>query len=110
MLDVAARETAGLTLRETKARLRHDHDHVRVAAGDVLAFAAVTLQRCQRLSLGLVTDGMTVTAACDFHEVLSEVPATLKLNLQLGKSSAFCLFIMGAIIRAFLRFPDANAK
>jgi hypothetical protein len=53
---------------------------------------------------------MTVTAACDFHEVLSEVPATLKLNLRLGKSSVFCFAVMGAIIRACFSFPDANAK
>jgi hypothetical protein len=34
---------------------------------------------------------MTVTAACDFHGVLSEVHVTLKLNVLRGKSGAFQL-------------------
>jgi hypothetical protein len=45
----------------------HDHQHIRIAASDVLTLATVALQRSLRLALGGVPDRAAVAATVDGH-------------------------------------------
>src|SRR6266446_894838 len=49
--EIGTREFAGFAARVTKALRRHEHEHVRRAAADVLAFAAMALRLEARFAL-----------------------------------------------------------
>src|SRR5262245_31296480 len=54
IFEIGAREFARLAARVTKALRRHEHEHVRPATCDVLAFAAMTLCLEPRLAFSHV--------------------------------------------------------
>jgi hypothetical protein len=64
---IAARELPGRPLGVAEAVGRHEHEHVGRAAGDVLAFAAVTLRFQRRLAFGHMTQAAAVAPAFQFH-------------------------------------------
>jgi hypothetical protein len=56
-------------LGKLKSIKRHHHDHVGIAAGDILALSAVTLKRCNWLALNDISKRFAVTTTGDSHRM-----------------------------------------
>ena len=65
--EIGAREFAWFAARVTKALRRHEHEHVRRAAADVLAFAAMALRLEARFALGHVANFTAIASTFEFH-------------------------------------------
>src|ERR1700745_2413843 len=65
--EIGPRECARFAACVTKALGRHQHEHVRSAAADVLAFAAMALCLESRFALRHVANFAAIAAAFEFH-------------------------------------------
>ena len=70
VFKIAARELLGHALYVAEARRRHEHEHIRRAATDVLALATMTLRPQHRFALGRVAHLTAVASTFQFHIVL----------------------------------------
>lgn len=87
--QIGAREFARLAFRKTEAFGREDHDHVLIAAGDVLALAAMTLQRALGLARHLIPNCPAIASALNSHgRVLSIKPVPVLSFRQAAGSSS----------------------
>src|SRR5262245_56548520 len=88
-LEVAAAELLWLACGVFESTDRHRHEHVRSAARDVLAFAAVALRSHHRLAFRLIAHLAAIASAFEFHDVL---PVLLSLFRRRGPALAnlFC--------------------
>jgi hypothetical protein len=66
-LQIAAREGRRCALGEAEAVVRHDHDGVGIATGEILALAAMALQLTLRGVVRNVANLAAITAAFDGH-------------------------------------------
>ena len=67
LIEIAAGERLGRSAHITEPLGRHQHEHVRSAAADVLAFAAMALRLEPRLALGRVTHLPAIASALERH-------------------------------------------
>src|SRR5262249_6706421 len=65
--EIGTREFARFAARVTKALRRHEHEHVRRAAADILAFAAMALRLEARFALCHVANFTAIASAFEFH-------------------------------------------
>src|SRR5262245_11017744 len=65
--EIGTREFARFAARVTKPLRRHEHEHVRRAAGDVLAFAAMALRLEARFAVRYVANFAAIASAFEFH-------------------------------------------
>src|SRR5580692_4305672 len=68
--EIAARKLPGRPRGVTEAIGRHEHEHVRRAATDILAFAAVALRLEHRLALGHIAHLAAIAPAFQLHGIL----------------------------------------
>ena len=87
-IEIAAGEALGRAAHVAEALGRHQHEHVRRAAADVLAFAAVTLRFEARFAVGHVTHFPTIASALECHPWSSE-GGHLSRGVTPSKASAF---------------------
>src|SRR5579862_8207194 len=74
-LEIAAGKLLGRPRRVTEAVGRHEHEHVRRAAADILAFAAVALRFEHRLALGHIAYLAAIAPAFQLHGLLPMSPS-----------------------------------
>src|SRR5215831_14662218 len=65
--EIGTREFARFAACVTKTLRRHEHEHVRRATADVLAFAAMALCLESRFAFGHVANFTAVAPALKFH-------------------------------------------
>src|SRR6516165_7149344 len=65
--EIGTREFARFAARVTKALRLHEHEHVRRAAADILAFAAMALRLEARFALCHVANFTAIASAFEFH-------------------------------------------
>src|SRR6516162_8414934 len=65
--EIGTREFTRFAARVTKAQRLHEHEHVRRAAADILAFAAMALRLQARLALCHVANFTAIASAFEFH-------------------------------------------
>lgn len=68
VFEIGTRELARLAACVTKALRRHQHEHVRRAAADILAFAAMALCLEPRFAFRHVANFAAIAPAFEFHE------------------------------------------
>src|SRR5271165_3038979 len=69
-LKIAARELLRRPFDVAEAVERHHHEHVRGAAGNILAFPAMALPLAQGLAFGRIAQLPTIATALEFHRSL----------------------------------------
>src|SRR5262249_34635200 len=65
--EIGTREFARFAARVTKALRLHEHEHVRRAAADILAFAAMALRLEARFAVCHVANFTAIASAFEFH-------------------------------------------
>src|SRR4029453_4136679 len=81
--EIGTREFARFAACVTKALRRHEHEHVRRATTDVLAFAAMALCLESRFAFRHVANLAAIAPAFEFHAALqtsSQVNASQRLR------------------------------
>src|ERR1700731_4882910 len=86
--EIAARKLPGRPRGVMEAIGRHEHEHVRRAAADILAFAAVALRLEHRLALGHITHLAAVAPAFQLHGVLPVSFSFITESLVMWTSTA----------------------
>src|ERR1700722_9122941 len=73
LIEIAAGERLGRSSHIAEALRRHQHEHVRRAAADILALAAMALRLEPRLAFGHVADFSAIASALQCHRSSSKV-------------------------------------
>src|SRR3979411_367773 len=92
ILKVAARKLFGRSLGIAKAVGWHQHKHVGRAAGDVLAFAAVTLRFHHWLATDPATHPAAIAAPFQLHGTLPVLSSLRVLRQPSGFGNGFLLW------------------